>query len=108
MPEFGAGLGIERVDMAERCRREHRAVDNDRRRLHRFPHLGLENPGRTQFGDVAGVDLLARVKARLRVIAVRVKEIVGVLRSVIQLLLRDIGCAGGTYGHLAVLLHLLR
>ena len=85
MPEFLAGFGIDRVDMAVGGGGEHHAVDDDRRRLHRFLHLGLENPGRTcSFGDVARVDLLGRIEARLRVIAVGMKEIIGILRGIIQ------------------------
>ena len=48
----------------------------------------LENPGRMQFADVRGVDLLAGEVARLIVVAVRVQEIGAVARCRAQLLLR--------------------
>jgi hypothetical protein len=59
VPILLAGLGIERIDVVERRGDVHHAVDDDRRRLERLLHLGLEDPGGMKLADVRSVDLLA-------------------------------------------------
>ena len=47
-PQLFAGLGVERIDVVERGGDVHHAVDDDRRGLHQFAHIGLEDPGDVQ------------------------------------------------------------
>ena len=89
VPVLLAGLGVERVDVIEGRGDVHDAVDDDRSRLQRLLHLRLEDPSRMQLADVRRVDLLAGEVARLVVVAVGVQEVVRVVRSRAQLLLRD-------------------
>ena len=89
VPQFGAGLGVERIDVAERRRHEHDAVDDDRRRLHRFLDFGLEHPGWMQPPDVDGIDLGVGIVAVLLIIAVGVQEIFGVTGGRIKQALAD-------------------
>ena len=60
VPELRAGLGVKRVDMAERRRHKHDAVDDDRRSLQQFLDVGLEDPGDVQVLYVVAIDLLGR------------------------------------------------
>lgn len=85
VPELPAGLGIERIDVTERRRHEHDAINDDRRSLERFLDVGLEDPGDVQVLDVAACDLLGRIKTRLGVIAVGQKEILAVFVGRIEL-----------------------
>jgi hypothetical protein len=87
MPNLRSGLGVERVNVAERRGDVHDAVDDDRRRLERLFDLGGEDPGRMQMRDVAAVDLRVRIEARLIVVAVGVKEVRSVFGGAVQLLL---------------------
>ena len=88
VPVLLAGLGVERIDVIERGRHVHDAVDDDRRRLQRLLHFRLENPGRMQLADIRGVDLLAGEVARLIVVAVGVQEVGAVAGRRAELLLR--------------------
>ncbi len=88
VPELLAGRGVERVQVVVRGRDVHDAVDDDRRRLHRLEHLGLELERRPQLGDVGGVDLRRRVVPGLRVAHVRVQEVGAVLVGGVELGLR--------------------
>jgi hypothetical protein len=56
--------------MAERGRHIHDTVDHDRGSLKRLLDVGLEDPGDMQFLDIDTSDLLGRVEARLRKLAV--------------------------------------
>ena len=87
MPNLRSGLGVERVNVAERRGDVHDAVDDDRRRLERLFDLGGEDPGRMQMRDVAAVDLRVRIETRLIVVGVGVKEVHPVFGRVVQLLL---------------------
>ena len=89
VPIFLARLGVDRIDVVERRGDVHHAVDDDRRRLHRFLHFGLEDPGGVKLADVGCVDLLAREIAGLIVIAVGVKEVVRITGCGVKLFLRD-------------------
>jgi hypothetical protein len=89
MPDFRAGLGVERIDVAIGRRDVHDAVNNDRRRLERFLDLGGEDPRWMQVRDVATVDLGVRIEPGLLVIAVGVKEVRPIFVGVVELLLRD-------------------
>ena len=64
MPELLSGRRVDRVDVIERRRQEHDAVDHDGRRLHRFQDRRLEHERGLQLADVAGIDLGAGVIAR--------------------------------------------
>ena len=77
--------------MVERGGDVHHPVDDDRRRLERLLHLGLEDPGRAQLADIRCVDLLARVVAGLIVIAVGMQEILFVASGGVELILRNKG-----------------
>ena len=108
VPQLLAGLRVERVDLAERGRDIHHAVDDDGRGLHQFLDLGLEDPGRAQAADVGGVDLRGGVIALLRVVAVGVQEVVAVAGGAIEHVLGDIaGREAGPRGRPRLLLHLL-
>ena len=87
VPILLARLGVERVDVVERRRDIHDAVDDDRRRLHGFLHFRLEDPGGVELANVGRVDLLAREIPGLIVIAVGLQEVVFVLSSGVELLL---------------------
>ena len=89
MPKFLARPRIKRIDMVERRREIHHAIDDDRRGFHRVLHFGLEYPGRAKIGDIADIDLLVRVVARLRVIAIRQQEIVAIAARAVEQILRD-------------------
>ena len=60
VPELLARRRVDRVDVVERRRQEHDAVDDDRRGFHRLEHRGLEHERGLQLADVAGVDLRCR------------------------------------------------
>ena len=60
VPVFLARRRVDRVDVIERRRQEHDAVDDDRRGLHRLQHRGLEDERGRQLADVVGVDLGGR------------------------------------------------
>src|SRR6266436_3401660 len=87
MPELGAGLGVERIDVAERRRHIHDAVDNNRRSLQRLLDVGLENPRDVKVLDVTALNLSGRMKARLRIIAVRQQKIIDALVCRVELTL---------------------
>ncbi len=89
VPELYAGFCIKRIDMAERRRHIHDAVDDDRRRLQRFLDIGLEDPGDVQALYGVAVDLLGRMKSRLGIIAIGQKKIVDVLVCCVELLLSN-------------------
>ncbi len=84
VPELLAGLGVKRVDMAERGRHIHHAIDDDRRRLERFLDVGLEDPGDMQALDVVAIDLLGGIKTRLGVIAVGEQKILEFLSAALS------------------------
>ena len=75
--------------MAERGRDKHHAVNDDRRCLERFLDVGLEDPGDVQVLYIVAADLLARIEARLGIIAVGEQKIFGVLVRRVELLLGD-------------------
>ena len=89
VPELRAGFRVERIDMAERGRHIHDAVDDDGRSLQRFLDVGLENPGDVQVLDVAAIDLSRGMKARLGIIAVGQQKIGCVLVCRVELLLSN-------------------
>ena len=84
VPQFLAGSGVERVDVAERGGDVHDPVHYDGRGLHRLLHLGLENPGRPQSCNIAGRNLLVRIVALLGVVAVGVQEVLAVSRGLAE------------------------
>ncbi len=88
VPEFLAGHGVDRVDVVERRRQEHHAIDDDGRGFHRLQHGGLEDERRLHLADVSGVDLAPGVVARLIVAAVRVDPVLGVAAGCIEHRLR--------------------
>ena len=92
VPVLLAGLGVQRIDMVERGRDVHDAVDDDRRRLQRLLHFRLEDPGGVKLADIGGVDLLAREISGLIVIAVGMKKVVPVASRGVELILRYRGC----------------
>ncbi len=89
VPELLAGLGVERVHMAERGGDIHHTIDHDRRRFEGLAHVGLEDPGRMQLLHVAGVDLLGWIEALLVVVAVGVQEVRRVAGGLVEHRLRD-------------------
>ena len=97
VPEFLAGLRVDRVHVVERRRKEHHAVDHDRRGLHRLEHGGLEDERGRELRDVSGVDLRAGVVARLLVAAVRMQPVVRLAAGRVAHLLRD-GRGGLAHG----------
>ena len=107
VPELLAGLGVKRVDMAERRRHVHHAIDDDRRRLEQFLDVGLENPGDTQTLDVVAIDLLGGIETCLGVIAVGEQKILRVLVGRVELLLGDRRHLGVAERRFAFLLDLL-
>jgi hypothetical protein len=78
VPQLFPGLGIERIDVIERGRDVHHAVDHDRGGLQRFLDLGLEDPGCVQLLHVRGIDLAVRIEALLGIVAVGVQKVVAV------------------------------
>ena len=108
VPELHAGLGVERVDMAERRRHIHDAIDDDRRSLQRFLDVGLEDPGDVQVLHVVAVDLFGRIKARLGIVAVGQQKIAGALVGLVELILSDRRNRGVARRRLGVLLDFLR
>ena len=70
VPNFCAGLGVEGVNMTERRRDIHDAVQDNGRSLKRFLDVGLENPRDVQVLHIVTVDVPRGVKARLGVIGV--------------------------------------
>ena len=108
VPQLLAGLGVERVDVAERRGDVHHAVDDDRRGFHQLLDLGLENPGRMQPLHVGAVDLVLGIETLLIIIAVGVQEILAVGVGAIEHVLRDIGRRRGTARRPCALRGLLR
>ena len=90
-PHLLARLGVERIDVVERGRDIHHAVDDDRRSLHRIENVGLEYPGDMQALDVARGDLLGGMEARLRVVSIGLQEIGAVVGRLVEQVLRDAG-----------------
>ena len=84
VPELLAGLGIDRIDVAERSRDEHHAIDDDRRGLQGLAHVRLKHPRNVELVHVACVDLLGGMEALLVVIAIRMQEIGAVARRLIK------------------------
>ncbi len=89
VPELCAGFSVERIDMAERRRHIHDAVDDDRRSLQRFLDIGLENPRDVQIFHILAQDLPGRMKACLCIIAVGQQKITGTLVCRVELLLSN-------------------
>ena len=89
VPELLACLGIKCVDMAERGRDKHHTVNDDRRCFERLLDVGLEDPGDVQVLHVVAADLLARIEARLGVIAVGVQKILRAFVRTVEQFLRD-------------------
>ena len=108
VPELLAGLGVKRIDMAERRRHIHDAIDDDRRSLQRFLDIGLEDPGDMQVLHVVAVDLFGRIKARLRIIAVGQQKVAGALVSLVELILSDWRNCDVARRRLGVLFNFLR
>ncbi len=108
VPELHAGLGVERVDMAERRRHIHHAIDDDRRSLQQFLDVGLEDPCDVQILDVVAVDLLGRIKAGLGIVAVGQQKIAGARVGLVELILSDRRNGGVAGRRLGVLLDFLR
>src|ERR1035437_3811999 len=65
VPELYARFGVKRINMAERRRHIHDAIDDNRRSLKRFLDVRLEDPGDVQILHVVAPDLPGRMKARL-------------------------------------------
>ena len=84
MPELLAGCRVDRVDMVERRRQEHHAVDDDRCGFHRFQHRGLEHKLGRELANVGRGNLRAGVIACVRVIAVRMDPVFRIARGVLQ------------------------
>ena len=82
-PEHLASGRVESVDLVPPTQ-VHDAVDHDRRRLHRLEHGGLEHKRRLQLPDIATVDLIAGVVARLLVAAVGMNPVLRITRCRIQ------------------------
>ena len=85
MPELFASDRIDGVHMVVGGGQVHHAIDHDGRCFHGLQHFSLESESRTQVFDVACVDLLAGVIARLRIVHVGVQEVVSVLVSSCEL-----------------------
>ncbi len=98
VPEFGAGAGIERIDVIEGGGDVHHAIDHDRRGLLRLLDLGLEDPGHVQVPHVHRVDLAVGEVALLGVIPVRHQPVIGILAGPVEHFLAHrghVGVAGG-------------
>jgi len=78
VPQLLARAGVEGIEIVEGGRHIHDAVHDDRRGLHGFHDIRLEDPGRPQLLHVGNVDLARRKVARLIVVAVGVQEVVPV------------------------------
>ncbi len=91
VPELLARRRVDRVEMVERRRQIHDAVDDDGRGFHRFQHRGLEHERGLQLADVAGGDLGSGVVARLVVAAVGMDPVLRVTRRGVERGLRDVG-----------------